>query len=90
MMDFEEKMRTRAYSSQLLYGKPGTPERRAYQEDQQRLHKEYAAEFRAWLLSMGVPEQYVDKVAAVAYDEGHSGGYPEILGHAQTLVEIFT
>lgn len=88
-MDFEEKMQTRAYSSQLPYGKPGTPERRAYQADQQRLNKDYAAEFRAWLLSMGVPERYVDKVAAVAYDEGHSGGHPEILGHALTLVEIF-
>jgi len=46
-------------------------------------------DFRAWLLSGGVPEQYVGKVAYCAYERGHSSGEEEILNCAYDLVEIF-
>ena len=46
-------------------------------------------DFRAFLLEKGVPEQYVGKVAHVAYEQGHSGGEEEIVNCSWDLIGIF-
>lgn len=47
-------------------------------------------DFNAWLIDMGVPQQYVAKVANYAWQEGHGYGYSNVLGVASDLIEIFS
>lgn len=47
-------------------------------------------DFVAYLIYMGVPEQYASKVASCAYVQGHAYGYNEVLNCSQNLIEIFT
>lgn len=49
----------------------------------------FDSDFRAWLLTQGVPEQYVDRVARVAYDHGHAYGEEEIVSSSWDLIGIF-
>jgi hypothetical protein len=49
----------------------------------------FDADFRAFLLDSGVPEQYVSKVAYVAWQSGHAEGEENVLCHAYDLIEIF-
>jgi len=46
-------------------------------------------DFEQYLLSNGVPAQYVKKVAHAAYEQGHSSGDSEIVNCAGDLIEIF-
>ena len=46
-------------------------------------------DFKAYLLKEGVPAQYVDKVAYLAYEHGHSSGEEDILNYAYDLIELF-
>lgn len=88
-MTFEEKAFGGYYSCGLPYGEPGTPERLKYNERQRTLNQEWSVDLRVYLIQEGVPEQYADKVAALAYEKGHSAGYGEILCEAQSLLDIF-
>jgi len=46
-------------------------------------------DFTAYLILEGVPDQYASRVASCAYEQGHSGGYAEVLNSAEDLIEIF-
>jgi hypothetical protein len=48
------------------------------------------ADFTAFLLASGVPQQYVAKVAYAAYERGHSGGCEEIVASSYDFIEIFS
>jgi len=49
----------------------------------------FDADFKAFLLDSGVPEQYVVKVASYAWQQGHASGEEEVLNSAYDLIEIF-
>jgi hypothetical protein len=49
----------------------------------------FSADFAAWLLTQGVPAQYVDKVAWVAYDQGHAYGEESVVSASHNLISIF-
>lgn len=49
----------------------------------------WSEDFNAFLLSAGVPKQYVNKVSQVSWDRGHSAGYSEVLNFSYDLIYIF-
>lgn len=50
---------------------------------------EFVVDSRKYLLESGVPNQYVDKCYYRAWEDGHSGGYSEVLNHLYDMIEIF-
>ena len=87
-MSFEEKMESGYYKNPLPYGKAPS-ERLAHRQRGNELHAEWQKDFNAWLVLMGVPEQYAPKLAAFAYDQWHAEGYGQIVSNAIDLVAIF-
>lgn len=49
----------------------------------------FDSDFRAWLLTKGVPEKYVDRVASAAYERGHAFGEEEIVSSSWSFIGIF-
>lgn len=88
--DFYEKCRDGDYEVRLPFGKPGSPEREAHRVAYRELSTAFHTDLRAYVVSLGVPEKYADKVASYAYDEGHSGGYTEVCNAALSVAEIFS
>lgn len=89
MMDFEERVRSGAYKNDLPFGPSKSPEREAYRLRERELGRSFMEDLRTWLVALGVPPQYATKVAEKAYDDGHSGGYEEVLCEALGLVDLF-
>lgn len=60
-----------------------------WQRNQPGIEQTFHSDFRVWLLTQGVPEQYVDRVSWVAYDRGHAYGEEEVLSFSYDLIHIF-
>jgi hypothetical protein len=84
--DFETDVRSNYYSwlQDELWKNRNNPEAlNALPQDS------WDQDFIAYLISMGVPEQYAAKVASYAWQDGHGYGYVEVLNVANSLIDIF-
>jgi hypothetical protein len=87
-MTFEEKVRADFYKNPLPYG-PSAEAKVAYRDKEGELHGQFMTDLGAYLVSEGVPAQYVGKVSYAAWEDGHSSGYSEVLNSAYKFIEIF-
>lgn len=91
---FEEKIAANAYDNDKPYptGKTVASQtgRDAYRTRESELYAQFMADFKVWMREHGVPAKYLDKVAAKAWDDGHSSGYSEVVNCAHKYIEIVT
>lgn len=87
-MDFEKKVRSNAYNTKLPYG-PTAAEKEAHTKDDDDLNEKFMADAKAYCIEQGVPEKYVAKVVNLAWQDGHSSGYSEVLNCLYGLIGIF-
>jgi hypothetical protein len=78
-------VRSNKYETKLSY----KTDRAAARVDQDLLLLKFMNDLRVALRGEGVPDQYIAKVASLAWQEGHSFGFSEVLNHASNLTEIF-
>lgn len=85
-MDFESKVQNDGYKNPVPYSREN---REAYRQAENKLVAEFTKDHIEWLKAQGVPARYAAKVAAKAWEDGHSSGFSEVLNVSYSLVEIF-
>lgn len=85
-MEFPDKVGAGFYKNLLNH----KIDKVAYRERDVEIGIQFSADHRKWLLEQGVPKQYVDKVISASYDDGHSGGYSEVVNCSYKFIEIFS
>ena len=83
---FEDAVRSGYYSQNPYDWKT---EKAAAREHYNEMSGEFEGDALDYLRKNGVPEKYVRKVFAFAYQEGHANGYHEVLTYMDMMLEIF-
>lgn len=83
---FENAARGGYYSQNPFDWKTDKAAAREYYNERSR---EFEGDAMDYLRENGVPEKYVRKVFAFAYQEGHASGYHEVLTYLDMMLEIF-